>query len=309
MKKGLNIKPPFDITSCAPWFIGYRKSAAVFLVFVITILVSGMHVAYAQSHRAEFKQVGLSRDSLSRIKAVLVVGPAEGTTKETIEQIHEIALYLRKLGVKVTELYEPAATWRSVVIASAGAHIFLYSGHGTSLGEIGTTGGFYLSGGDFISAATISKELKLHKNALVIFKSVCMGAGSSASDNSDIGIKVAIQRVSDYAYSFIKHGAGGYYANNYNNSIVPFLEAFFNRKSLKDAYKTTTGAFCRIEKTEVYMYKPDCRVSVASSEGSGYATRTSVINGVKKVEKVPSFKEYEIAYVGNPSFSVIDFFR
>jgi len=31
-----------------------------------------------------------------------------------------------------------------VVNASQGAHIFLYAGHGSSLGEMGKTGGLYL---------------------------------------------------------------------------------------------------------------------------------------------------------------------
>lgn len=270
---------------------------------------SAVHGEFSQQSSSRHKTVLLSRDSLSRIKAVLVVGPSSGSTKEDIEEITKIAGYLREKGVKVTELYDPVATWKNVVTASQGAHIFLYSGHGTYLGENGTSGGLCLSGDQRVRSSTIAKELLLHKNALVIFKSVCLGAGSSASDNSDIGINTAIQRVSDYAHPFIKQGALGYYANNFNNSIIPFLEAFFNRKNMKDAFQGTTGNFCKVEKTDSYRYKDEFLVSVASSEKSGLLTKISTIDGVTTERQVPGFKKYNIAFVGFPGFTVLDFFK
>jgi hypothetical protein len=253
--------------------------------------------------------VALSHDSLSHLKAVLVVGPIEELTGESIENMKQTASYLRSLGVKVVEVYDPDASWTNVVRAAQGAHIFLYSGHGTYLGEHERPGGFCLSNDAMISSNTIVKDLKLHKNALILFNSVCLGAGSSASDNSDIGVNKAIQRVSDYAQPFVKLGAAGYYANNYSNSMVPFLRAFFNKENIKQIYEETTSSLCHIETTQKYSYSPTFEVSVCSSTGSGFSTRTSYTNGVKKVEEVPMFKEYEIAFVGLPGFTVLDFFK
>jgi hypothetical protein len=275
---------------------------------IACIAIASICLAQSPEHQSK-ASISLSRDSLSRLKAVLIVGASVESSLEDIEQITKIAMYLREKGVQVTELYDPNATWKRVVSASQGAHIFLYSGHGTFLGENGKPGGLCLSGEQRINGSTITKELKLHKNALIIFKSVCLGAGSSASDISDIGINEAIQRVSNYAYPFIKLGAAGYYANNYNNSIIPFLEAFFNRKNIKEAYKGTTGPFCKVENTEVYLYKSDFLISVSSSEGSGIVTKISIIDGVRTEMQVPAIKTYAIAFVGSPGFTVMDFFK
>lgn len=49
---------------------------------------------------------------------------------------------------------------------------------------------------------------------MVIFKSVCGGAGFSADDRIDIGTDEAKKRVCSYASPFFKIGSAAYYANN-----------------------------------------------------------------------------------------------
>ena len=252
----------------------------------------------------------MSRDSLSRIKAVLVVGYCEDLTKQKIDEAKEIASYLQSLGVHVSEFYPPNDKWQHIVRASVDANIFLYSGHGTTMGEQGKVGGLCLSKEVFISSDSIYKELKLHKNALVLFQSVCYAAGSSASDNSDIGAKVALQRVSDYAHPFVKLGVAGYYANDYLNTSKQFLKEFLNKKNIEQIYVAATSSYCQIQLTKKYIYNTNFEVSVASPKNiSGFATRTSYVNGKPKIEKIPVFKEYEVAYVGIPTFTVLDFFK
>ncbi len=254
------------------------------------------------------RNLTISRDSLSKLKAILVVGPAEESTKESILRNSEIAIYLRSLGINVLEFYDSKAKWSEIIKESAEANIFLYSGHGTNLGENGCAGGLCLSG-ENISSGLISKELKLHKNALVVFESVCNSAGSSASDNSDIGIKLATQRVSDYAHPFLKQGAVGYFACNSTNSSLKFLKAFFKGKNIKQIYENCVSPFYEKQTTEKYIYDPNFEISIAGADWGVASTRTTYTNGVKKEEKLPSFKKYSVAYVGIPGFKASDLFK
>ena len=251
----------------------------------------------------------LSTDSLSRLKAVLVVGPIEDGTGEAIDRVKEIASYLRSSGINVTEFYDPDTKWTAISQAAKGAHIFLYSGHGLYRGDKGKPGGFCLSRGENIPSSSIIKDLKLHKNALILFHTVCMGAGSSAEDNRDIGIQMAIQRVSDYVHPFIELGAAGYYANNGYNTIVPFLKEFFNKKNIKQIFESSVPKSNHIETTRKYSYNPKFEISIASSNPKGTTMLTTYTNGVKKVVQIPSVKLYDMAFVGIPSFCVLDFFK
>jgi hypothetical protein len=251
----------------------------------------------------------IKADSLSKIRAILVVGHVEESTPGFIAEMKTVAAYLKTVGVKVKEFYDPYANWSDIKIASENAHIFIYAGHGTNLGEQGKSGGLCLSKNTTISSDSIIHSLKLHKNSLVIFNHVCEGAGSSAADNSDIGVKIALQRVSDYSSAFIKLGSAAYYVNNFNNSIIPFFKNFFARKSIKDVYTSTLSSNCNIETIQKYPYDQNFEISVASKKPYGFSTRTSTVNGIKKVEKLKDFKSYEIAFVARPNFTVLDFFK
>ncbi len=57
-------------------------------------------------------------------------------------------------------------------------------------------------------------------------------AGSSAGDNGDIGGKKALKRVSDYSKPFLKIGASAYYANNFGEGCLSFLNDFFECKNI-----------------------------------------------------------------------------
>jgi hypothetical protein len=288
--------------------------------FILSLVISMVAISFAnpqqkgkpiiQTLSPSTNVTGKNAQSFPGLKAVLVVGPIEDMTSEAIGKVREIAAFLRSRGIRVIELYDPDATWDRIVSAADGAHIFLYSGHGTTMGFYGRTGGLCLSKQHLISAVTIVKDLHLHKDALILFHTVCMGAGSSAGDDKEIDLNLAVQRVTDYALAFVKLGAGGYYANNYSGSVIPFLEAFFEKKTIKEIYETEASRFCTIETIRKYSYDSAYEVSVASSNFStGTVTRTTYVNGTKKTEKIPVFKSYDVAFVSRPGFSIEDLTR
>jgi hypothetical protein len=253
----------------------------------------------------------ISRDSLKQLKAIIIVGPVDKEwDKNSIENQKKTAKYLKDMGVQVIEFYPPNDKWESIVKASAGAHIFIYSGHGSNQGINYEIGGICLTK-NIYHAQEILDNLKLHKNALILFNSVCGAAGSSAIDNNDIGKKEAIKRVSEYAYPFYKLNAGAYYANNYTGCLIPFLESFFQRKNIKSIYKAQASLYQKIEGYSVYQYDSQFEVSVAAQPSTNKLVTqfVGIGNGKWKEQKVMDFKSYDVAYVGKPNFTVVDLFK
>jgi len=238
------------------------------------------------------------------LNAVLVVGHQEDGTKRAIEKMEKIANLFKKNGVYVYKFYDDNANWKEIMKVSKNCNFFIYSGHGSTMGENGNVGGICIN--SMISTAELIKNLRLRDNSLVIFKSVCNGAGSSASDNEDIGIKEAKKRVSYYAYPFFKIGATAYYANNYGNGVYNFLNDFLSGIKLKQAYLNSTKTWTNVEFEEYFPRDRSKYYSIASSPGGGIATVTTYINGVKNVKQRKDPKGYKIAYVGSPKFSIED---
>jgi len=238
------------------------------------------------------------------LKAILIVGPLEDITASSIDYMDEIGEFLQSKGVEVHRFYNTKADWDKIKAASKGANFFIYSGHGSTLGEGGKSGGLCLQ--SMVSSKKIVEELQLHSNAMVIFKSVCRGAGSSADDSGDIGIKEATIRVSDYATPFFKTGASCYYANNLGDGCLTFLSEFFSGKTMKACFEISAKGWTKIELSKKYPLDNTKEISVASSDWGGTTTRTTYTNGVKKVEEIAASKQYDIAYVGDPDFTIQD---
>ncbi|HOY40053.1 MAG: hypothetical protein KBB11_11945 [Bacteroidales bacterium] len=240
--------------------------------------------------------------SSGSLKAVLIVGYQEDGTLDAIEKMDKIAKLLKENGVSVYKFYDSNADWNEITKVSGECSFFIYSGHGSRLGEDGNVGGLCIT--TMVSTADILKDLHLKSNALVVFVSVCNGAGSSAGDDDDIGITEAKKRVISYAAPFFKIGAAAYYANNYDNGPYNFLKDFFSGESLKKAYLNSTTTWTDVEFDEPFPGHPDKTFSIASEQGGGIATRTTYINGVKKVEEITDPKGYEITYAGKPDFTI-----
>ncbi len=240
----------------------------------------------------------------TKLKAILVVGHQEDGTENAIERMNKIAELFVEKGVTVYKFYDDEAIWNEIIKVSNDCSFFIYSGHGSTMGENGNVGGIFIN--SLISTNELIEQLRLKKNSLVIFKSVCYGAGSSAGDDIDIGISEAKKRVTDYASPFFKIGASAYYANNFTDGVYNFLKDFLTGVSLKQAYLNSTKTWTDVEFEETFPIDIKKFYSIASTPGGGISTRTSYTNGVKTVEQIENPKSYEIAYVGNPEFSIKD---
>ncbi|MBU3713713.1 MAG: hypothetical protein FGM46_02055 [Ferruginibacter sp.] len=264
----------------------------VVLILIITGIVFTGEKSYGQYNAS------------SGLNAVLIVGHQEDGTMDAIRKMNKTAGILEQYGVNVYKFYDKDANWTAIKNIAPYCSFLVYSGHGSTLGVDGNVGGLCLTSN--ISTATIINDLKLKHNALVIFKSVCNGSGSSAGDDYDIGISEAKKRVTHYAYPFFKSGAAAYYANNYVDGSDNFLVDFLTGMSLKNAFVKSTNLWTTIEIDESFSMDWNKKISIAGSEGGGIATRTTYTNGVKTVEKIVSPKDYSIAYVGRESFSISD---
>lgn len=238
------------------------------------------------------------------LKAILVVGYQEDGTDEAILEMDKIANLFQQNKVEVYRFYNKDAEWDEIVKTAKNCHFLVYSGHGSNMGEKGNAGGICIN--SMVSSATIMKELKMKDNSMVLFQSVCNGAGSSASDNGDIGIREARKRVTHYAKPFFKVGAQAYVANNYSDGIYDFLSDFLSGTPLKKAFVNIAEEWSDIQFDEAFTEEPGKTFSIASSDRAGYVTRIKYVNGKKRVEKILNFKEYDVAYVGPPEFSIED---
>ena len=230
------------------------------------------------------------------LKAVIIVGPQEDETSTSIKDMYKVVEFLKSKGVVVHCYYDRNTDWNQIVKASQDASILIYDGHGSD------DCGFNLK--ESVSAVEIKKSLHLKKNALVLFQSVCNGAGSSAGDLKDIGLAEAERRVTKYAKTFIESGAGCYFAINSVDGVYDFLNDFFDGSTVNKCFENSAEDFYDIEKVQNSSLGQNLHIGIASSYWEGTNTLITYTNGVKKVEKVPSVKSYNIAYISKKDFSL-----
>jgi hypothetical protein len=238
------------------------------------------------------------------LKAILIVGHQEDGTGKAIKDMDKIADLFVENGVAIHKFYDDKANWDQIIETAKECNFLVYSGHGSNRGEDGNAGGLCIN--SRVSSAELMNKLRLKKNAIVLFKSVCNGAGSSASDEQDIGITEAKKRVTYYAYPFFETGASAYYANNFGNGVYHFLMDFLKGLSVQQSYLNSTQIWTNVELEEVFSRDSTKSISIASTPGGGTATRTTYINGVKKEQEIKSPKGYKIAYVGKADFSILN---
>ena len=73
---------------------------------------------------------------------------------------------------------------------------------------------------------------------------------------------------------------------------------------MKECFDISIGWSAKLEIDQNYKYDRSKSIGVASSNWGGTVTKTSYINGVKSVREVPSIKDYDIAYVASPLYSL-----
>jgi hypothetical protein len=239
------------------------------------------------------------------LEAVLIVGNTENGTTSSIKEMNTLALIFENRGIKVTKFYDKNTDWEAIKKAAKTASFFVYSGHGSTMGINGGSGGLCLI--EMITAKQMIEELRLKKNAVVLFKYVCRGAGSSADDFNDIGIEEATTRVSDYAQPFFTIGAACYYANNYYGGIDYVLKNFLEGMTFEECYlENTHGDYNCREILKPFIFDPNKKIAIASNQQVGMATHCVIKNGKTICKKIPSRKSYDIAFVGNPDLTIED---
>lgn len=256
--------------------------------------------------------LNLPAGCLKNLKAVIVVSDVDGDdpkgwwNKTFIAQQKMNAQYLRERGVQVKEFYHPNTKWKDILKASEGANLFIYSGHGSNQGINYDVGGLCLLDG-IRHASEIKSELKLHKNALVIFNSACSSAGSSADDKKDIGYKEAQKRVAEYAYPFLVNTNGAYLANNDTDWMIAFFMSFFSGKSLNEIYTKELLKNNKAIPAAAYTYDKSYKVGVSYYLPTvPFDEIITITNGKRTVEKVKAHNEYSLAYVSKPGYCVKD---
>jgi hypothetical protein len=252
---------------------------------------------------------------LKSLKAVIIVAEVDskepdGWWNKTFEAEHKkSARYLREQGIQVTEFYTSKAKWKDIVAACQGANIFIYAGHGSNQGINYESGGLCLADG-IIHASDIMSKLNLHKNALIIFNNACYAGGSSSGDKVDIGCQVAQKRVAEYAYPFLKPTNGAYWAASNTDCVIPFFKMFFEGKTLKYIYMNKLIDGEKIEAITAYNYDKSYEVCVSSRLPSReYYELTTTFNNKKTTEKVKAHKDYGLAYVSRPNYSILDLMK
>ncbi len=238
----------------------------------------------------------------NHLQAILIVGHQEDGTQNAMEKMNEIANTFIANGVQVHKYYDKQANWNEITNTAKNCNFFVYSGHGSTMGVNGNVGGLCIN--SMVSTSELLQNLKLKPNSLILFQSVCNGAGSSASDDNDIGINEAKIRVTNYAYPFFDIGASGYFASNFQSGVNDFLKDFFTGKSINSAFHDANKIWSKIEFEGTFPNYQGKFLGIASSDGGGTVTRTSYVNGVKKVETFISPKDYPVAAAGNPNFTI-----
>jgi hypothetical protein len=199
--------------------------------------------------------------SLPALKAVLVVGPIDGDSGEITSRektnMDLAAVELQANGVEVHKFYTPSNDWDEITAAAAGAHFFLYRGHGVYWSDMPApdVGGLALKG-RFVSPDDIRNELDLAPNAIVMLYA-CFAAGSSSIDDVSITSEEAQRRVAQYSDPFVDVQVAGYYANWYGGSFQALVGYLFQGMTLGQAYRTYFDYDASSAETYVHPDHPD----------------------------------------------------
>jgi hypothetical protein len=195
-----------------------KRATIVLLATVLTVGVGGLARP-------------ASIDAAGRVppKVVLIVGPAGSATDSYRRLADEAAAAAAAYTPNVVRVYSPDATWPAVKRALEGASVIVYLGHGNGFPSPyrdvlspDTQNGFGLNPNagaadihQYFGEDRIGGEIKLAKNAVVIFSHLCYASGNSEPGKPEGTLEVGQQRVDNYAAGFIRAGAAAVIAEAY----------------------------------------------------------------------------------------------
>jgi len=231
--------------------------------------------------------------ALNQKTAVLIIGME--VSEGVVESFDGYANYLSSKGIFVYKFYYPKASWEDIVPLANKCSFLLYSGHGcTSCGLDDQFGGMVIN--DFVYAQDIVNELHFENQPVIIYNHACGSAGSSSSDPNDIGIKEAINRITDTALPFFISGAGAYFATNYYGGPEEILDALFEGKSATELFKEQIQSGDHVVSNRPIVNNPDfnnCNIGVSCSK--------ELVNNSNSTVEIG----YDFAYIAPPEFRFV----
>jgi hypothetical protein len=190
-------------------------------------------------------------------KVVIIVGPAGVATDRYRAEAKSAAAVARKYTPDVVELYSPDATWPAATAALKNASLVIYMGHGNGwpsryrdqLYPI-TQDGFGLNpvagGGDdshqYFGEASVGREVKLAKNAVVLLNHLCYASGNSEPGLPEGTLDQAKQRVDNYAAGFIRAGASAVVAEAWASPNYMVRSILGGSQSVEAAWRDAPSA-------------------------------------------------------------------
>ena len=163
-------------------------------------------------------------------KVVLIVGPVGDLTDRYRALADAAAEAASAFTPRVVKVYSPNATWSKVRRALQGASIVVYLGHGNgwpskyrdSLFPV-TQNGFGLNptagGGDhghqYFGEASIARDVKLARHAVVVLSHLCYASGNTEPGLPEGAVADAKRRIDNYAAGFIAAGASAVIAEGH----------------------------------------------------------------------------------------------
>jgi hypothetical protein len=153
-------------------------------------------------------------------KVAIIVGPAGYATENYKRLADKAAASARQYTSNVVQVYSPEATWPAAKQAMTGASIVVYLGHGngwpsryrdqltpSSQNGMGLNPNVGSENHQYFGEDRIGKEIKLAKNAVVIFSHLCYASGNTEPGLPEGTLDQGQQRVDNYAAGFIRAGA------------------------------------------------------------------------------------------------------
>jgi hypothetical protein len=190
-------------------------------------------------------------------KVVLVVGPAGGATDRYRAEARSAASLARRYTSDVTEIYSPDATWPVVKEALQGASVVVYMGHGNGWPSRyrdalypPSQNGFGLNptagGGDgthqYFGEGPIGESVRLARNAVVLLNHLCYASGNTEPGLAEGTLKMAKQRVDNFAAGFIVAGASAVVAEAHDDPNYMLRAVLGGRGGIETAWRRAPTA-------------------------------------------------------------------
>jgi flagellar hook assembly protein FlgD len=208
-----------------------------------TVLGANRHARGASARTA---------DAPAPKKAVIVAGPVGSDTAKFVGDANDIADAAEAHGMEVIRIFTPHATWQRVVDAANGADLFVYIGHGNGwpsphVKNPETKNGLGLNPYDnsgntttkYYGAEQVINNIHLAPNAIVLLNHLCYSAGNGEGGTAIPTRSTAIQRVDNFAHTFLEAGARTVFALR----IQPgenLVNSLFNNHTTMDGFFMST---------------------------------------------------------------------